>query len=76
VAMERSKDQSDDANSDIICSGPGFTIIVDPIDSTANFASGLPNCAVTMNIVYRDTSIVGIVYDPHRGEFFSRIRSQ
>ena len=79
-ALETSKLSFDAATStgqaDKTSSGPGFTIIVDPIDGTANFASGLPLCAVTMSIVYQDIPIIGIVYDPHREEFFSAIRGQ
>ena len=69
-------DDDDDDDNNKISSGPGFTIITDPIDGTANFASGLPLCAVTMSIVYKDTPIIGVVYDPHRDEFFSSIRGQ
>ncbi|KAL3922267.1 MAG: hypothetical protein SGILL_002298 [Bacillariaceae sp.] len=80
AALENSKLNSEDSTGSSdnakISTGPGFTIIVDPIDGTANFASGLPLCAVTMSIVYQDTPIVGIVYDPHRDEFFHSIRGQ
>jgi myo-inositol-1(or 4)-monophosphatase len=54
----------------------GFIWICDPIDGTANFASGLRMSAVTMGVVYRGTPIVGVVYDPHRDEMFSAIRGQ
>ena len=52
----------------------GYLWICDPIDGTANFAQGMPLCAVTMGVVYRGTPIVGVVYDPHRDEMFSAIR--
>ena len=54
----------------------GYIWIVDPIDGTANFISGLPMSAVTMGVVFRGTPIVGVVYDPHRDEMFSAIRGQ
>jgi myo-inositol-1(or 4)-monophosphatase len=54
----------------------GYVWICDPIDGTANFASGLPLCAVTMSVVYKSVPIVGIIYDPHRNEMFSSIRGQ
>jgi len=53
-----------------------FLWICDPIDGTANFAAGMPLCAVTMGIVYRGTPIVGVVYDPHRDEMFGAIRGR
>jgi myo-inositol-1(or 4)-monophosphatase len=54
----------------------GFIWICDPIDGTANFASGLPLCAVTMGVVYKSVPIAAIVYDPHLDEMFSVIRGQ
>ncbi len=54
----------------------GWLFILDPIDGTANFASGMPLSAVTMGVVYRGTPVVGVVYDPHRDEMFSAIRGQ
>jgi myo-inositol-1(or 4)-monophosphatase len=41
---------------------------------TANFASGLELCAVTMGIAYEGTPVVGVVYDPHRNHMYSAIR--
>lgn len=43
---------------------------------TANFASGLELCAVTIAVAYRGTPVVGVIYDPHRAEMFSAIRGQ
>lgn len=57
-------------------SGEGYLWICDPIDGTANFASGLPLCGVTMAVIYKGAPIVGAIYDPHRDEMFSRIRGQ
>jgi len=54
----------------------GFVWICDPIDGTANFASGLNLCAVTISLVYKGTSIVGVIYDPHSDEMFSAIRGE
>jgi myo-inositol-1(or 4)-monophosphatase len=54
----------------------GFVWICDPIDGTANFASGLPLSAVTVSVVYMGTPIVGVVYDPHGNELYSAIRGQ
>jgi myo-inositol-1(or 4)-monophosphatase len=50
--------------------------ICDPIDGTANFASGLPLCGVTMAVLYQGTPIVASIYDPHRDEMFSTIQGQ
>lgn len=50
--------------------------ILDPIDGTANFGSGLSLCAVTMGVVYKGTPIIGVVYDPHADEMFSAVKGQ
>lgn len=54
----------------------GYVWICDPIDGTANFASGLRLCAVTMAVVYQGITVVGVVYDPHEDELFAAVRGQ
>ena len=54
----------------------GFLWICDPIDGTANFASGLALCAVTVAVVYDGTAVVGIIYDPHSDEMFTAVKGQ
>jgi len=54
----------------------GFLWIADPIDGTANFASGLALSAVTMGCCYQGTPVVGVVFDPHANEMFSAIKGQ
>jgi myo-inositol-1(or 4)-monophosphatase len=48
--------------------------IVDPIDGTANFASGLPLCGVCIAVAYMGTTVASVIYDPHRDELFSAIK--
>lgn len=47
------------------------TWVVDPIDGTSNFASGLPNYSVSIGAYVRGEAAGGAVYDPERGEIFS-----
>jgi len=49
-----------------------YVWIVDPIDGTANFASGLNLCGVTIAVVDKKTNkaLIGVIYDPHREEMF------
>ena len=54
----------------------GFLWICDPIDGTANFASGLSLCAVTVSVVYRGTAVVGVIYDPSADEMFTAIKGE
>lgn len=68
---------SEQALTDALSSTPsGFLWICDPIDGTANFASGLSMSAVTMGVVYKGIPIIGVVYDPHTDEMFTAIREQ
>lgn len=68
---------SEQALIDALGSTPtGFLWICDPIDGTANFASGLSMSAVTMGVVYKGVPIIGVVYDPHTDEMFSTIKGQ
>lgn len=57
-------------------SGSHFVWICDPIDGTANFASGLALSAVTLAVVYKGTIVVGVVYDPYRGDMFSAVKGE
>jgi myo-inositol-1(or 4)-monophosphatase len=47
--------------------------VVDPIDGTANYVHRLPNFAVSIALVRRGRTEVGIVYDPMADEMFSAI---
>jgi myo-inositol-1(or 4)-monophosphatase len=47
------------------------TFVVDPIDGTRAFIDRTPNFAVSVAIIENGQSIVGVVYNPLRDEFFS-----
>ncbi|TCL73546.1 inositol monophosphatase family protein [Rhizobium sp. BK251] len=44
--------------------GADVAIIVDPIDGTFNFASGIPAFGVMAAVVVRGETVAGIIYDP------------
>jgi len=44
--------------------------IIDPIDGTINFASGIPICAVSIGVEKNGEMILGAVYNPFIGELF------
>ena len=54
----------------------GYMWIIDPIDGTANFSSGLALCGVIISIVYRDTPVIGVCYDPHADEMFTAVKGK
>lgn len=41
-----------------------FAVVVDPIDGTFNFASGIPAFGVMASVVYNGETVAGIIYDP------------
>jgi fructose-1,6-bisphosphatase/inositol monophosphatase family enzyme len=44
--------------------GADLAIIVDPVDGTFNFASGIPAFGVMASVVSRGETVAGIIYDP------------
>ncbi|KQV41450.1 MULTISPECIES: inositol monophosphatase family protein [unclassified Rhizobium] len=46
------------------------TWIIDPIDGTSNFASGLPFFAVSIAAYHKGEPVCGVIYDPVREELF------
>lgn len=41
-----------------------LAIVVDPIDGTFNFASGIPAYGVMASVVWKGETVAGIIYDP------------
>lgn len=48
-----------------------YTWVVDPLDGTTNFAHGFPVFAVSIGLVHRGETLVGVIYDPLRDELFA-----
>lgn len=44
--------------------GADLAVVVDPIDGTFNFASGLPLFGVMLSVVAAGETVAGIIYDP------------
>jgi myo-inositol-1(or 4)-monophosphatase len=53
--------------------GP-FTWVIDPLDGTANFVSGVPYFAVSIALLEHGHPIVGVVLDPLRRDLFTAVR--
>lgn len=54
----------------------GYTWVIDPIDGTANFISGIPAWVVAIAVVQDDVTGIGVIYDPIHDEMFSGARGQ
>lgn len=50
--------------------GSDYTWIFDPLDGTTNYAHGYPLFCVSIALEYKGEIILGVVYDPNRGELF------
>jgi len=48
--------------------------IVDPLDGTTNFCHGLPIWTISIALELEREIVLGVVYDPTRGEMFSAIK--
>jgi myo-inositol-1(or 4)-monophosphatase len=55
--------------------GP-YTWVVDPLDGTRNFASGVPHFAVNVALANEGESVLGVTYDPVREEIFHATAGQ
>ena len=54
--------------------GSGFTWVIDPIDGTANFVSGIPAWTVVISCVEHGRTVAGAIHDPSAGETFAACR--
>jgi myo-inositol-1(or 4)-monophosphatase len=45
--------------------------VIDPIDGTHNFLTGIPFWCVSIGLVLKGTAVLGLIYDPSADELFS-----
>jgi len=55
---------------------PGWLWIIDPIDGTTNFSSGIPLNMPSIAAAYNGQVMVAVLNDPHRNELFTAIRDR
>lgn len=48
--------------------------VVDPLDGTTNFSTGLPAFCVSIALEHRKETVLGVVYAPYLGECFYAVR--
>lgn len=48
--------------------------VIDPLDGTTNFASGLPIWSVSIGVLHRGARLAAVVHDPTRDECFTALR--
>ncbi len=59
-----------------VVSSSGFTWVIDPIDGTANFVSGIPVWTVVIAVVHEDETQIGVILDPIHDELFQAEKGQ
>jgi len=52
----------------------GYTWVVDPLDGTLNFLHGFPFYSVSIALAHEGEPVLGVVFDPVRGELFAAER--
>lgn len=52
----------------------GFTWVIDPIDGTMPFLSGLPHWCIAIAVVDRDQTVAAATFAPVRGDLFDAVR--
>lgn len=50
--------------------------VIDPLDGTTNFTSGLPQFSVSIGIKYKGETIVGVVFAPYLHELFHAVKGE
>jgi myo-inositol-1(or 4)-monophosphatase len=54
----------------------GLTWVIDPIDGTVNYLYGIPQWAVSIGLEDGSGAVVGVVYDPAKGELWQAVRGE
>lgn len=54
----------------------GYTWYVDPLDGTNNFAHGFPIFCVSIALYEGEKPLLGVLFDPTRGELFTAVSHQ
>ncbi|KAI1689484.1 inositol monophosphatase [Pyrenophora tritici-repentis] len=52
------------------------TFVCDPIDGTLNFSRGVPNCAISLALTIDKKPVVGVVYNPFRGDMYHAVKDE
>jgi myo-inositol-1(or 4)-monophosphatase len=57
--------------SEPVRTGSSYTWVVDPLDGSRNYASGIPHFSVVVGLAWKGEVVLGVTYDPIRDELFS-----
>jgi myo-inositol-1(or 4)-monophosphatase len=51
--------------------GADYLWVIDPLDGTRNYTLGIPFFSVSIALAVKGRTVLGMIYDPERGELFS-----
>ena len=57
--------------SEGVASASGFCWVLDPIDGTRNYASGVPHFGLNIALTYAEQPIIAVTFDPMRRDLFT-----
>lgn len=52
----------------------GYTWVIDPIDGTTNFAYNFQHSAISIGLIYKKETVLGVCYNPYLKEMFSAVK--
>ena len=70
LALEFPEDGIVGEEYDNVESRSGYTWVIDPIDGTANFVTGIPAWCVILACVHEDTTKIAAIFEPCYDELF------
>ena len=56
--------------------GSGYTWVIDPIDGTANFVSGIPAWTIVVALVHNSGVIAGFIFEPVHNELYTAAKGE
>ena len=53
-----------------------YVWVIDPIDGTTNFVRGIPECAISVGLLYKMEPVLGVVMAPRLNLLFTAVKGQ
>ena len=76
IAKEFPEDGIVGEEFDNVDSASGHIWVIDPIDGTANFVTGIPQWCVILACVHDDQTKIAAIFEPGAGEMFSAMKGK
>lgn len=70
------EEMSAEQQAELLQNNDGGLWILDPLDGTSNYATGIPYFAVSLALMVKGEILLAVVYDPLRDECFSAVKDE